>query len=478
MRTRHLSTPHYEFAVAGGVMRTGRIQRVSTWEPNGRWFGYGLADECLGQSLLRPLTSIETDVLDVGVAVYVADRLAPRAIRGDARPPDDRWHRSIRLTLPVRHPDVWNRTPVLDLLGRYLHFLTDDNWSFRFVRRTADHRAVEAISCLFSAPLPDSVLLFSGGLDSLLGLITLVRSGTERVMPLTVSTSPRIGATVARVLSTLPEADFGVGRRVLPTRVELHLSSDGANLRLRDECEPSQRARSLMYLAAAAATGHAAGLNRVDVLENGVGAIGLPMSGDHWGSRATKAMHPHALALLSELCSLVFGWPFEICNHGIFETKRQLVSRLVGAELAEAVEQSSSCDRATSAGSGEPCGYCTSCIERHVALMGVSTVRTHPIDAGDGLHLTAARFHQEVLREASSRRSWNDLRHAFPTLDTAYASLRHQYAEQAQQRLMELFASHVVEMDGFFASIDQRTPGRPPTLRLQPVQPIRLPLVG
>lgn len=472
------SRPHYDFEFVGGITSGGLVLRTGPAELGSDAFRYRLQDLGLARGLLRSLPSLASDFLDVGVAVYVADRLARRSVRGDVRPPEERWHRSIRLVVPVRDPRVWQRTAVADTLHGYLRYITDDDWTVLFVRRDAAPRPSESTPPLLPGEPPDSVLLFSGGLDSLLGLVHLARSGVGRVMPVTASTSPRIGGTVDRVLRALPSDEFRLGDHVLPARLRLHLARSDSAPRLRDECEPSQRARSLMFLACAFAVAVTAELNHVDVLENGIGAIGLPMASDHWGSRATKAMHPKSLALFSELSSLLVDNSFEVRNHGIFETKGQLAERLIDPTIVGAVNATSSCDRATLVGTGQPCGSCSSCIERHVATMKVSSVTTTPIDLDHSEHLAAYRFQAELLREALRTGAWWNFLQAFPEIWDAYCALNVGDGVKTRQRLITLFSFHAVDAGVLHASTVGFTSRRPTAVSRRTEPSARLPLVG
>jgi hypothetical protein len=102
------------------------------------------------------------DFLSIALSVLAADAAVPRSTSPDG------WTREIELDIAVVSPTFWDaRKPrLIDALA----FLTTDRWVLRFHSGGAappiikDSRPVDA----------DSVVLLSGGLDSLVGTIDLV----------------------------------------------------------------------------------------------------------------------------------------------------------------------------------------------------------------------------------------------------------------------------------------------------------------
>src|SRR5690606_22738133 len=113
-------------------------------------------------------TSVKFDFFLVSAIVYGVDNLLSRAIYSN-----DGWTRDIEVELPVKNLTVWNGKE--EKLKQILDFLTGDNWqiSFRELedvdlfqsrinRRKIPHYEIDTIK---------SISLFSGGLDSLIGVI-------------------------------------------------------------------------------------------------------------------------------------------------------------------------------------------------------------------------------------------------------------------------------------------------------------------
>jgi len=117
----------------------------------------------------EPPPASVTAFLMAALGVWAADKLVPR------RETPDAWTREISLALPTNA--VW--AGLLPRLARLLNFLTGDTW-------TLNPR--EALLNLgSSAPwphtwLPETVALFSGGLDSLVGAIDSLEAGQRLIL--------------------------------------------------------------------------------------------------------------------------------------------------------------------------------------------------------------------------------------------------------------------------------------------------------
>jgi hypothetical protein len=120
----------------------------------------------LAGTVLSAVGSRAADLVRIAAYVYAADqdlsRGGPADVYGRA------WRRHIALCLPVGDPDFWQQEHVREGLADVLSFLTEDRWQFHFSPATPEARQlildVDAAALLRA---PDSVVLFSGGADSL-----------------------------------------------------------------------------------------------------------------------------------------------------------------------------------------------------------------------------------------------------------------------------------------------------------------------
>ncbi|MFI0814397.1 hypothetical protein ACH4TX_08310 [Streptomyces sp. NPDC021098] len=110
------------------------------------------------RQLFAPAPDWADDLQRVGRAAFAADRYARRAESFD------HWTRRITLSVPVAHPERWDRA--LPALTAVLGTVTGDLWEVVF--RPLHERSVREAPLTFLAEeYAHEVALFSGGLDSL-----------------------------------------------------------------------------------------------------------------------------------------------------------------------------------------------------------------------------------------------------------------------------------------------------------------------
>jgi hypothetical protein len=406
------------------------------------------------------------DLVDVAVAVYVADRLCRRHPRTAPRA-EPLWQRQMHVEVPVREPERWSRDGLGDALAELLGYLTDDVWAFTFVpRRAAAARPSESQRGLFPEPPPPpaSAALFSGGLDSLAGLVArLAADPAETVVLFCGRTNKRIGAPQRLLLEALA--------RAFPHRVRPVAVGFGLNGRRRgafDQEETSQRTRGFVFQAFGAVTARMAGLGGLDVYENGVGAINLPYTDAQLGSQATRATHPVTLRLMSALLTRVFGAPFAVALPYAFTTKGELCDVLRDAGLARLAGQSVSCDgypqRSRRA---DQCGVCPSCLLRRQSLHQAGLLADDPAslyvhDVYDAsapdayerrfsLRAMGGQVHH-LRRALASARPWEALAARYPDLEEAADALAGPDGGTAvREALVALYRRYCEEWGAFAA---------------------------
>ncbi len=407
------------------------------------------------------------DLVDVAVAVYVADRLCrrhPRSVLTSER----LWQRRMRLQVPVRNPHRWQHDGLGDALAELLAYLTDDVWSFTFVQReTLAARASEAQRGLFPEPPPPpaSAALFSGGLDSLAGLVsTLSARPTESVVVFCGRTNKRIGVPQRKLLKAL---DNAFPQRVRPIAVRFGFR--GRVRRAFDNEETSQRTRGFVFQAFGAVTARMAGLDRLDVYENGVGAINLPYTDAQLGSQATRATHPVTLRLVSALLTKVFAMPFTVVLPFAFMTKGELCDALRAADLGHLARYSVSCDGYPQRRKrAEQCGVCLSCVLRRQSLHhadlhdhDAATEYLHDVykahceaDRERGFAFRAMSCQVHHLRRAlDSTHPWESLAARYPEVeDVADALSSITDRDSIRHALIDLYGRYVAEWAGFASS--------------------------
>ncbi len=285
------------------------------------------------------------DLLSIAISTITADGALPR------RNSPDGWTREIELVVAVSDPAFWNGQAAL--VASMLQFLTTDRWAISFVKGAYRPRAPKKSR----VHVEESVVLLSGGLDSLVGTLDLVEQG---VKPLAVSQTARGDGekqiAFARVISG------GL------THVQLN-----HNALVPGKRERSQRSRSLVFLTygVVAATALQAFRDGKDiplfVCENGLIAINPPLTDYRIGSLSTRTAHPTFLSMFQELIQRA-GLRVVLQTPYAFKTKGEmLVECSAQAFLREHAHSTTSCGRFGVYGMRH-CGRCLPCLIRRAAF--------------------------------------------------------------------------------------------------------------
>lgn len=125
------------------------------------------------------------DFLTIALAVISADTFVDRASHSG-----NGWARELSLTIPVARPNAWQG--VATELQQALNFLSGDTWTLQLVsggkRPPTTEEALRHHRTHLSLTGVDCVSLFSGGLDSMIGVQELI---TDSRTPLLISHSYR-----------------------------------------------------------------------------------------------------------------------------------------------------------------------------------------------------------------------------------------------------------------------------------------------
>ena len=282
------------------------------------------------------------------LGVWAADKFLPRRAAPDA------WTRQITLNLPVSAD--W--LPLADRLSRLLNFLTGDDWTLKLREASLDLGLKGEWP---HAWRPDGVMLFSGGLDSLVGAVDYLEAG-ERLLLVSHYDFGQL-ASIQQTLAAALTRHYG------PDRVH-HL---GLRVQFPEAPELSMRSRSLLYLAlglAAAASFGAA--TPLIIPENGWISLNPPLTTNRLGSCSTRTTHPYFLEQLTGLWQEA-GLVNPLVNPYKDLTKGEVVRRCRNRDLlGQLFGASVSCARpVVSRWQGRPagsCGYCYPCLMRRAAL--------------------------------------------------------------------------------------------------------------
>lgn len=306
-------------------------------------------------------SEIGVDVLVLAAHVHAADTRISRS-----RESQDGWTREIRLIVPVSDPDRWST--LTTILVRMLNFLTGDRWSLEFRARPRRYARVATVPPRLVAVPFDSVALFSGGLDSLIGAIDSLEAGLS---PLLISHAGE-GAT-SNAQSVIFDAlrEHYQGR--LLDRLRVWMAFPNGLVR-GSRGENTTRGRSFLFFALGvfAGSGFDTGFN-LRVPENGLIAVNVPLDPLRLGALSTRTTHPFYLARWNDALRGL-GLNGRIENPYWDRTKGEMVAACANGTLLRRLAPASvSCSSPTKGrwqGFGtQHCGYCLPCLIRRAALM-------------------------------------------------------------------------------------------------------------
>jgi hypothetical protein len=346
-----------------------RLDLVASEKALGHGIGGALSD--LKKLKLVP-TEIALDLLVLAAHIHAADTRLSRGTESQ-----DSWTREIRLVVPVSDPAKW--VAAAPTLRRILNFLTGDRWIVDFrCRPPKFKKCVPQAPAELIPPPFDSVNLFSGGLDSLIGAIDALEAGSH---PLFASHAGE-GA-----VSKPQENCFDMLQKHYakqsPTRFRLWMNFSKQLVR-NVGTEESTRARSFLFFALGIFAGSGFGKPfTLRVPENGLISLNVPLDTLRLGALSTRTTHQFYIARWNQLLTIL-GIPAVIENPYWNKTKGEMVSECANLKLLQKLIPSSmSCASPTKGRwkglPAEHCGFCLPCLIRRAALVSAGDPTTYSL---------------------------------------------------------------------------------------------------
>jgi 7-cyano-7-deazaguanine synthase in queuosine biosynthesis len=293
------------------------------------------------------------DLINLALSVYTGDLRIERSFSRD------HWQRNITLHLPVVDLARWQEST--QIIQDMLSFLTGDHWTVLFRARNAD-----PVISPGDLPVPDAMVLFSGGLDSFAGAIDVLEE-REGLIGLvgqygSGSTSQSQEQTHQVLNNEYPDRSRRYGFWAQPSRPGERSS------------ENTMRSRSILFLALGTVMAAARGHRRtLFVPENGFISLNVPLSYSRMGSLSTRTTHPHFISLYRQLLTAL-AIDVEVRLPYRFRTKGEMLNASRNRDvLLQGLPATVSCSR-PDAGRyqkrppGTHCGYCVPCIIRLSAM--------------------------------------------------------------------------------------------------------------
>lgn len=322
------------------------------------------------------LPKIVLDLLEIAGYIFAADRRASRGANSSVE--YHNWSRIMQFSIRVRVPEFWNREEVRNKLSQALIFMTGDrSYEFEFQPGHKTERVdlfdEEGFNLASCQTRKTSVILFSGGLDSLAGAIKHIEENPDKTILLISHQSgqPSTKRTQNRLFRSLREK---YSSKIEHYKFECSLKDSRAR-------EETQRTRAFLYSTVAFAIVNSLQNDEFFFYENGVTSLNLPRSQDLINARASRTTHPKTIRLMADFLSLVAkeiredkNVRVQIQNPFKWSTKADVLGKIKNFGQEKLISSSVSCSNSYNRRLGSNhCGKCFQCIDRRIAAHASNT---------------------------------------------------------------------------------------------------------
>jgi hypothetical protein len=320
-------------------------------------YGIDNVQQKMLQNGLEP-TEQGLDLLCLATAVYLADTRISRELHSQ-----DSWTREIYIELPVS--DLTKFREAKPIFERMLNFLTGDKWTIDFTQKAVKIIEPDEEKCECKDFEVSS--LFSGGMDSLISTINYLEQNKKIIL---VSHAGE-GFTKNSQKNIIHEFDNKYETdNFLYLDLWMVFKRDfipgGGN-------ENSTRSRSFLFIAFGIyIISNFDAIKELQVPENGLIALNIPLDDLRIGSHSTRTTHPFYLNLWNEVLE-VLGTYKSVVNPYWNKTKGEMAEECLNKGILSIImEKSNSCSSPIKATRKklppQHCGFCVPCIIRRAAM--------------------------------------------------------------------------------------------------------------
>ena len=306
------------------------------------------------------------DLLEIAAYVFCADRLISRGSKANVE--YHSWSRLFHFVVKVRDFDFWNTPIVKERLKDALAFMSGDqayHFTFQPGHSTPLAGLFDEKTLQVKRQENTKVILFSGGLDSLAGIVSdLVNSADQLCLISHRSGQPVTAKTQDQLVNAFNE-DYPYRIRHYKFNCNLH------GIKRKEE---TQRTRAFLYTSIAYALAHALSQQEIFVYENGITSINFPTQQNQMNARSSRTTHPKTIAFLENffhLFSEINQPKVKIVTPFLSKTKTDIFHILDKVGRKDLISSAVSCSH-TSQNSKltTHCGGCSQCIDRRFAAYG------------------------------------------------------------------------------------------------------------
>lgn len=284
----------------------------------------------------------------------------------------DRWTREFVVQIPVSDPSKW--TAITSQIEPVIEFLTGDIWHLDFVAPSTplfgrEFRVKRREFRKRTRIRGTSVSLFSGGLDSLIGVINWLEDNPDQSIVLASTYDAQAENSKSdqdRLLLPLQAIYSGRIHRYV-ARTGLISGGEDTNF----------RSRSLAFVGNAVLAASFLGDDTPIIIpENGAIALNYPLTPARKGSLSTRTVHPHYIAGLDSMLAAL-GLRYPLSNPYSLKTKGEMMQECRNIALLQSTyANSASCGKRGHKEHWEDrysrqCGACVPCIYRRAAVQSV-----------------------------------------------------------------------------------------------------------
>lgn len=297
------------------------------------------------------------DLLEIAGYLFAADRITYRGHEDSDELHS--WSREFEIHIKVRDKKFWERKDVKEVLSDTLKFITGDHkYSFHFyLQEETDFPSnlFDHNKFTIDSKKKISIVLFSGGLDSLAGVIERFEESDDELCLVShqsgqgavMSTQNKLfGALPEKYLARCKHYKFNCGLHKTPT------------------IDESQRTRGFLYTSVAFVLAHNFNQDSIFVPENGITSLNLPMTQDLMNGRASRTTHPKTIGLLQKLFTLIHGKEFKVVQPFLFHTKTEVIQIIKKYNKEDLICSSVTCSNTRQSKDRTHCGKCIQCIDR------------------------------------------------------------------------------------------------------------------
>ena len=303
------------------------------------------------------------DLLEIAAYVFCADRLHSRGSKAALEPHS--WARTFHFEIKVRDYEFWDKHDVKKKLKDALIFMTGDrsyNFSFHPGHSTDPTGIFDKEIFQIESNKNTNVILFSGGLDSLSGIVECLKNTEDQLCLISHRSGP--GRMTRTRNQLIQELNYRYPGRIRYYEFSCSLSG----IRAREE---TQRTRTFLFTSIAYALSHALSLREFSIFENGITSLNFPTQQNQMNSRASRTTHPKTVALLQNFFNSISDTNQQnIIIHTPFieKTKADIFRIIAETGNQNLISSTVSCSKTFQ--SHDPsthCGGCSQCIDRRFA---------------------------------------------------------------------------------------------------------------